>query len=172
MARKPKRKFNLRRVGLSSLASIGALAAADATSVAVMNSTTEPLRFMSVNASFVWSGKAEIDDALTFGFAHSDYSSAEVEECLEAGAAINTGDKIAEEQSNRLVRTIGTIAGVSAAAAGSGAAFNNGNPVKVRLNWLMGIGDTLNIFIRNSSGVVYSAGGALTVNGDLWVKDA
>ncbi len=131
------------------------------------------MRFMSVNASYAWSDLAGgADDACTFGFAHSDYSAAEVEECLEAGATMDLGNKVAQEQANRLVRQIGTISGPSAGVGSSGFSFNDGKPIKTRLNWLMAIGDRLNLWIRNSSGVIWTTGSSVTIVGDLWVKDS
>jgi len=131
------------------------------------------MRFISVNASYSWSDiGAIIDDGAQFGFAHSDYSAAEVEEALEAGGSMDLGDKIDQEHANRLVRQIGTISQAGALAAAAGASFNDGKPVKTRLNWLMSTGDTLNVWVRNASGVVWTTGSGITVLGDLWVKDA
>ncbi len=167
-----RRKFNLRRVRIASASAAGALAAGDVVSNQVTDATSNTVRFMSVNASYAWSDLGGgADDACTFGLAHSDYTAAEVEECLEAGASMDIGNKVAREQANRLVRQIGTITGSSGGVGSSGFSFNEGNPVKTRLNWLMSIGDRLHVWIRNSSGVVWTTGSSVTINGDLWVKD-
>ncbi len=102
--------------------------------------------------------------------AHSDYTAAEVEECLEAQTAINPGNKVGQEQANRLVRSVGTVAGQGLAGASLG--FNDGKPVKTKLNWHMAIGDALNVWIRNGSQVVYTTGSALRVQGTIWIKDS
>jgi len=137
---------------------------------AVTGSAADTYRLISVKASYSWSDKATIDDAATFGLAHSDYDAAEIEECLEASTSIDLGDKIAQERANRLVRTIGTITGDSN-VANQGNNFAGGRLVKTRLNWLMSIGDTLTLWIRNSSGNVYTTGSAITMAGDFWIKD-
>ncbi len=166
------RNYRLRKVKINSSVPVGALAAGDVVTAAITSSTSDPLRFISVIASYSWSDiAAVIDDGLTFGFAHSDYTAAEIEECLEVAASIDLGDKIAQEQANRLVREIGTISQSGSVAANSGAMYNDGKPVKTRLNWLMSTGDQLGLWVRNASGVVYTTGSDLTVAGDLWVKD-
>ncbi len=172
MAKKRSRRFNLRKVRINSSLSIGALASADVVAAAVTNATSNTLRFMSLIASYSISNlAATIDDAFTFGCAHSDYSAAEIEECLEAGGSMDIGDKIAREQADRLVREIGTISGSAGTPVAGGVQFNDGRPVKTRLNWLMAIGDTLQLWVRNGSGTVYTTGNNLTISGNLWVKD-
>ncbi len=172
MARKGKRRFNLRKVKIAGGVTCGALASNDVTSGAVTNAVSDPLRFISLDCSYTWSDiAAVIDDACQFGVAHSDYDSSQIEECLEALGSIDLGDKLAQEKANRYVREIGTIAGAGAPAADSGAAFNDGRRKKVRLNWLMSTGDTLALWVRNGSGVVWTTGSRLVISGDLWVQD-
>ncbi len=173
MAKKGRksRRFNLRKVRVAAAAVIGALAALDVTKTAATSATASTLRVISVDCSYAWSDKADIDDGAQFGWAHSDYSAAEIEECLEASSSIDIGDKVEQERANRLVREIGIIAGANTGGAGSGASFNQGMPVKTRLNWLLSIGDTLDLWVRNSSGVVYTTGSTLVASGNLWVKD-
>ena len=173
-ATKPKRRrafpSHLRIVRITSSSAIGALASLDVVANAIISTSANRYRAISFNCSYSWASKAEIDDAASFGFAHSDYTDAEIEECLEAATAISQGDKVAQERANRLVRQIGTMAGVSSIAAG-GAQFNNGMKVKTRLNWLMGIGSTVQLWVRNSSGAVYTTGSTITINGELLLSD-
>ena len=119
--------------------------------------------------SYTWIDKATADDGMAFGVAHSDYTAAEIEECLESFASMDRGDKIAQEHSRRLVRQIGTFSG---SGGGSAASFNSGMPVKTKLNWYIGSGDQVQIWIRNGSGTVYTTGSAITINGDVWLKDS
>ncbi len=169
--RKPTRRFNLRKVRIAAAVTMGAVAALDVVAGTIHPTPVNPLRAVSLKASYMWSGiAAPADDGMEFGIAHSDYSAAEIEECLEASAAIDQGDKIAQERANRLVRTIGMMSGSGPATDGQ-RAYNNGRPVKVKLNWLLGIGDSLIGWARNGSGVVWTTGSELLVQGDLWVKD-
>ncbi len=166
-----RRRFSLRRVRIASSPAIGALATEDVVVVPITASVADKLRLISFNAIYTWVDiAAAVDGGLEFGLCHSDYSAAEVEECLEAANSIDLGDKIAQEQANRLVRRVGSMSSVSA-ATGQEAQFNEGRQVKTKLNWLLSAGDTLNIWMRNGSGIVYTAGSSISVLGDLWVKD-
>ncbi len=170
--RKYHRNYKLRRVRLATTSALGALGAGAVVANNIVNAAADTYRLISVDCSYSWSGKQEVDDAATFGLAHGDYTAAEIEESLEAITAIDLGDKVAQEQANRLVREIGTFAGSTAGVANAGAIFNDGRRMKVRLNWAMSIGQQVTLWIRNSSGVVYTTGSVITMNGDLWIKDA
>ncbi len=175
MAKKGRkgRRFQLRKVRIQGGVSIGALAAADAMSGVMTTVGTTPYRVMSIDNNWsITNLGAAIDDGFEFGVAHSDYTAAEIEECLESQASIDYGDKVAAEQANRLVRTIGVITNMGTALVGAGIQYNDGRPVKVRLNWLMSIGDGLQVWVRNSSAVVYTTGASISFIGHMWVKDS
>ncbi len=126
---------------------------------------------MSINLAWNLSDLgATSDSGFEFGVAHSNYTAAEVEECLEAEAAIDIGDKIELERAGRLVRTVGFMMG--APGTGAGLSFNDGKQFKTKLNWHIGIGNTLNMWIRNGSNVVWTTGAIINSVGEIWVKDA
>ncbi len=145
------------------------LSPADLVSGSLSGATTATTRIVSAKLMFSWIDKTAADGAMEFGLAHSDYSAAEIEECLEASTSMAVGDKLANERANRLVRSLGTITGNQNVALGE-AAFNDGNPIHVKLNWLLEIGQNLTIWMKNSSGTIYSTGSSISVLGDLWVK--
>ncbi len=170
--RRKARRSNLRRVRVNAVLSVGALAALDVTSGAMTDAVADKLRFISLIGSWGWSDiGAVIDDGMSFGVAHGDYSAQEIEECLEATTGIDLGDKLALEKTNRLVREIGMFTNTTSVAAVGGSSFNDGAPVKTRLNWLMSEGDTLQIWVRNASATVYTTGSEIIFSGNLWVKD-
>ncbi len=166
------RNYRLRKVRSQANFGIGALAAADVVVGVLSGTLTNTLRVISCNGSWtIINLAAAVDGGFEFGVSHSDYTAAEIEECLEAQSSMDLGDKVAQEQANRLVRTIGTISPEGTALVGGEISFNEGKPVKVRLNWLLSIGDTLNMWVRNGTGTVYTTGSALAFVGELWVKD-
>ncbi len=175
MAKRPYRKrrsFNLRRVRVQNELAIGALAADDVISGALTLAGVGTYRAMSIKCAWGLSDiPIGLDDNFQFGVAHSDYTAAEIEECLEAQESIDLGDKVAQERANRLVRLIGIMNPIIV-TADTGAQFQNGRQVKTRLNWLMSIGDTLVVWVRNGSGTIWSTGTLITTIGDLWVKDS
>jgi len=151
----------------------GALAAGDVQIGDITEAATDVYRLMTIKASYSWAEVgAIIDDGFTFGVCHGDYTAAEVEECLEAQGALDRGDKIELEKSNRLVREIGTIASLQGGTSTGSMVFANGRPVKTKLNWYMSAGDKLKGWIRNNSTIIWSNGSALGVHGAIWVKDS
>ncbi len=171
-----KRKYTgkrPRKVRLAASIAAGALTAGDVTFNALTAVATDSYRLLSVKNSYSWTDiQAVIDDGLEFGLAHSDYSAAEIEECLESQASIDLGDKVAQEQANWLVRSLGRISSNGVAAGGGSIPFNEGRPLKTKLNWKMSTGDSLSLWIRNGSGVVWTTGSEVSVIGDFWVIDS
>ncbi len=168
--RRARRSFNLREVRVATSLSIGALAAGDVIVGAITAAATDPIRIVSSKLTWaVTDIAAATDDGQEVGYCHSDYSSAEVEECLEQSGSIDLGSKIAQEQANRLVRTVGRMPGI--AALNASLTLEEGSPIKTKLNWRLSSGDTLNLWIRNSSNAVWTTGSGITVQGSLWVKD-
>ncbi len=150
---------------------IGGLVTQDVVQSAGSANATNTLRIMSLDMAWgIVDLGAATDDGFTFGVAHSDYTAAEIEECLEATGSMDIGDKVAQEQANRLVREIGTIS-PQAALAGGGANFADGRRVKTKLNWVLAIGDNLAVWVRNASSANYTTGASLVGNGVMWVKD-
>ncbi len=153
-------------------ASIGALAAADVVAGIMTTGGTSPYRLTSIDVNWsITNLAATVDDNFEFGVAHSDYDAAEIEECLESQASIDFGDKVAAERANRLVRSIGVITS-GVATLDQGIQFNDGRPVKTRLNWKMSTGDFLDVWVRNGSGAVWTTGSSISFIGKMWVRDS
>ncbi len=87
---------------------------------------------------------------LIFGVAHSDYSDAEIEAVLENQASWDQGSKVEQEVAKRLVRQIGTFQATE-------IDFNDGEPMKTKLNWRLNSGDTLKMWVYNNSDDALSA---------------
>ncbi len=169
-----KRGRRPRKVRLAGGLPTTALASKDVVQGALTAAATDPYRLLSAKLSYAWEDIAAVaDDGMEFGLAHSDYSAAEIEECLESQASIDLGDKVAQEQANRLVRTVGRISSTGRTVVDMGSEpFNGGRPVKTKLNWKMSTGDQLALWIRNGSGTVWTVGGSLQAIGDFWVVDS
>ncbi len=163
--RHPKRKFNLRKVRYDSANVLTTLANRIVQSDGLTGTSANLYRVMSVKCTWTLKGLTAGEGPLVFGFNHSDYSVTEIKECIEAQAAIDQGDKVAQEQANRLVRIVGSFSG-----SASNEKFNDGRPMKTRLNWSIGIGDAVNMFTYNDSGATLTTGAIVDTNGVLWVK--
>ncbi len=166
------KNYRLRRVRSSSQSGdLSALAANVAITAAMFGAPAgRPYRMISCNGT--WSLEAmDINDGpLVVGFAHGDYTATEIKECIEAAGSINVGNKIEQERANRLVRIVATFGqpGVDQ----SDVMLNDGKPIKTRLNWLIPLGITFNIFVYNDgSAAVEAITKQVKFNGDCWVKD-
>ncbi len=165
-----KRRFNLRKVKIESSLAVGALAASDVTSSALTATSANKYRVTSVKCSYMIADlPALADGGYQFGIAHSSYTAAQIEEAIEATGAIDIGNLVSQEQANRRVREIGTIGGSQGTAVGGEILYNEGRPVKTKLNWNIGIGDTLVMYVRNGSSVIYTTGALLKSKGEMWV---
>ncbi len=162
------RNYRLRRVRVSPSLALATLAANTALTAGMSAAAQSTYRCISITAT--WSEVAQIAQTggpFTVGYAHSDYSVAEIKEAIESASAIDQGDKIAQERANRLVRIVGVLD-----AGNEGVStLNDGRPIKTRLNWLIAIGDIVNMFAYND-GTVAVTGAVVKVTGDMWVKDS
>ncbi len=171
MARKPKarRRFTLRRVRVSPSLALVTLAANTALTAGMSGNADGAYRCVSIKATWGMHGvNNQTGGPFTVGYAHSDYTVAEIKECIEAASAINLGDKIAQEKANRLVRIVGVL---DAADATQGDDLNDGKPISTKLNWMILIGKQVNLFAYND-GTVAVTGASLKVTGDMWIRDS
>ncbi len=88
---------------------------------------------------------------IIFGVAHSDYSDAEIEAVIENQASWDQGSKVEQEVAKRLVRQIGKFTSKILISGPSDVGFNDGKPMKTKLNWRLNTGDTLKMWAYNIS---------------------
>ncbi len=158
------RSFRLRRVRVSPEQPLLTLASDTALIVDVAPAADGAYRCISISGVHAIVNLAAVDGPVTVGFAHGDYTIAEIKACLEQAGAISVGNKTAQEVANRQVRVVGVISGLH-------AVLNDGRPIKTRLNWLIPIGKTVSLFAFNESTGVLITGSRQTFTGDMWVKD-
>lgn len=163
--RSPRRRFTLRRVRVTPERALSTLASDTVIANAFVANATSPYRAMSIKATWSIIGLTVGEGPITVGIAHSDYTVAEIKEALEAATSINPALKVEAEQGNRLVRIVGTI-------SQGQQQLNNGNPIKTRLNWLMGVGAAPVMFAYNEFPAALTTGAVVHAQGDLWVKDS
>ncbi len=162
---KSPRRYSLRKVRITAELALVTLASDTALTVAAVAAAGGAYRLVTVKASYAMRSMAAGDGPLTVGWAHGDYSVTEIKECMEAQAAINQGNKVAQEQANRLIRIVGTF-------TGGDSTLNDGRPIKTRLNWLITIGQVPNIFAFNEDSGSLTTGALMTVQGDIYIKDS
>ncbi len=144
---------------------LGTLATDTAITNALTANAVSSYRAVTVKATHAIIGLTAAEGPITVGYAHDDYSVTEIKEALEAAASIDPGDKIAQEQSNRLVRIVGVITPEI-------PQLNDGRPISTKLNWLIGVGHAINMFAYNEFPASLTTGAVQHLQGDLWVKDS
>ncbi len=167
--RNPKRKraFNLRAVRASPSLALGTLASVTAIAGPVYGNADGAYRIMSLSGTWSTENHTAGEGPIVVGFAHGDYTVTEIKEFIESGASISIGNKIANEQANRLIRRVGTFSGLLTEET-----LNDGKVIKTRLNWAIPIGTNLNMFAYfDGSDANLTTGTFVRFNGTGWVKD-
>ncbi len=120
--------------------------------------------FRATSMKAFWAVKQQTtgEGPLVFGYAHGDYTVAEIDENLEVDYS-DPGDKIAMERSKRLVRRVGQFPSIAVDEV-----WDSGRPVKTRLNWVLNEGKNLSLFIKNKSSGALTTGTILTVSGTMY----
>ncbi len=162
----PRRRYSLRQVRITPEIVLSTLASATAIVSVLTAASTSQYRAISVKATWTIRALTGNEGPVTVGYAHSDYTVVEIKEALEASLSISPGDKVAQERTNRLVRIVGTFGDADQAV------LNDGRPIKTRLNWLITIGQSVNMFAFNDSGSALTTGSSVHLFGSLYVKDA
>ncbi len=90
------------------------------------------------------------DGPIMVGLAHSDYSSAEIEEWIESlTGSWDVGDLISQEISQRKIRQIGVFISRGSGGAGSIDALNEGKEILTKCNWQLQTGDGVRFWAYN-----------------------
>ncbi len=92
---------------------------------------------------------------LICGWAHSDYTDAEVEEWLESANSWKEGDMQAQEKSRRRIWQIGTFA-IMPTSINEVVALNQGRLLTTKLGVRLMEGQTLRFWVYNAGGVAFA----------------
>ncbi len=166
LAKKGGRKFTLRAVRVTSTVTVGNVLAQIAVTGALLGTADGAYRLISCKNTWSMTNNTAGDGSLVVGYAHGDYTVTEIKEFIESASSINIGNKIANEQSNRLIRIVGTFPGLLTEEV-----LNDGKPIHTKLNWAIPIGTGVNAFVYNDDGAQRSTGAGVRQNGTVWVRD-
>ncbi len=87
------------------------------------------------------------DGPIMVGVAHSDYTSAEIEEWLENLSSWKEADLIGQEVAKRKIRMVGVF--VTPATVNDAAVLNDGKPIRTKCGWILTQGQTLRVWAYN-----------------------
>ncbi len=96
------------------------------------------------------------------GFAHGDYTVAEINEWYTSTNFLSA-DMVEQEQGRRKCRDIGTLAVIA-----SSESLNDGKAIRVKIGIKIQSGQNLSFWARNSSGASLTTGSVIEFNGKLY----
>ncbi len=124
-------------------------------------------RFFLISADLEWAMRDHTggEGPLKVGIAHGDYTVTEIQENLALTGMEDDGDKIAQEQGRRLVRSSGQFSGLS-----SDEALNDGMAIRTTAKFVIQDGQTVKFYTWNRSGATLTTGTAISITGKLYGK--
>ncbi len=150
MARKGIKRGKYLKGVIDEELNLGTLAAATLVGDTWDHSVTERAIVTSIVATWSLDGMVAGQGPIIFGVAHADYTDAEIEAVIENTGAWNSGDRTQQEVARRLVRQIGVFVGKQGTGTND-VQWNDGKPVKTKLNWPLITGQTLRMWAYNIS---------------------
>ncbi len=151
---------------------LGTLAAKTLIAGAFDESANQRMLVSSIVATWTLDGMVAGQGPILFGIAHSDYDSPEIEAVIENTGSWDEGNKVAQEIAKRQVRIIGTMVGPMDTGTDD-VVWNDGKPVKTKLNWILNTSDTLDLWAYNlSTAALTTAAPVLRASGhaNLWPR--
>ncbi len=139
--------------------SLGALAAADVAKGDFTQTVDHKVYALWAKGSWRVDGATAAEGPINVGFAHNDYTAAEIEECIESTASWDAGDKVAQEQRRRKVRHVGALEW----QANTAAAMQDGKEQYTVLKFMVEEGQTIATWARTRT--LLTTGITLTFSG-------
>ncbi len=148
-----KRKFrNYLRGEVDEQFALGTLAANTVITDVVDDTLREKAWLSSVVLTWALDNftPATTDGPIMVGVAHSDYSTAEIEEWIENAASWHQGDMVAQEIGKRRIRKVGMFRSDAAVTATGAYVLNDGKPIKTKCGWQLITAQTLRFWAYNT----------------------
>ncbi len=168
---KKRRSGNFVAIPVNGSLTIGALANQAVVLDDILGGNlTEDLFVMSTDIQGVAIGlTAGEGDPSQLGFAHGDYSAAEVAENLNV-ILLGPASKIEQERARRLVRKTGILAGdgLNTQVAMTLIGKDGSRLVRTKCKFTVQSGKTLNMFWFNNSGATMTTGGTFRYSGTVY----
>ena len=160
----------MKQVRVNSGADMGAISTKIAVSADLIAVADTAYRLMSISGSWLWAAVPNTAGGLVFGVAAPGYTTAQIEEWLEATTSIDRLDRIANERANRKIRQIGIFDSTSLGGNAGDVTFNDGKVTTTKLNWAVPIGGQPQFWGYNADTAALAVGSNLNFTGKATVK--
>ncbi len=161
MARK---RSGVRPAHISESLPLLTLANLDVLGEVLPDTVDKPTFILSIDATWSLNGLTGGEGPILVGWAHADYSDAEVEEWIENQGAWGTSDLVQQEVAKRKIRTAGEFSGVA-----GDEVLNDGKFIRTRMKFMLNAGQTMRFWAYNRSGAALTTGASLLVEGTAWL---
>ncbi len=165
---KKRSSSRFRAVPFSIQLALGTLA--DETVVAgnlFASNSTRDSYIVSIDWSASMRNHTAAEGPVEIGFAHDDYTVGEIAECLDAGASFDPGNKVAQEQARRLVRTAGIFSGLT-----TDETLHLGTPKRTTMKFLVSQGFNVSFWARNRNGSALTTGSVIELSGKAYMRQS
>ncbi len=164
---KRRKRYNANFVVIrfSTTITLGTLASNTVISASMFGGELADRAIHLISADAYWAARGATagNGPIIVGFAHSDYSVAEILECLTSNA-LDTGDLISVERSKRLVREAGQFSNFS-----TDQVLNDGRPKRTKIGITTPTGFDYSVWAWNKSGAQLDTGQVIEVSGKAYV---
>ncbi len=164
-SRKRSRRGRIIKGVVDEALTLGTLASTTLVGGAYDDSVQQRTFLISHTAVWYLRNATALEAGVLCGFAHSDYSDAEIEEFIENTGSWDEGDLIGQEVGKRKVRIVGQFSGLT-----SDLALNDGKPIYTKCMWILNSGDSLRLWAYNLSGGALTTGSVMTNSGHVWLR--
>ncbi len=150
-AKSPKRrKFRAYIKGrISQFLSLTTLGGVTLVSDIIDDTVDETTYISSVKATWALKGLSldQNDGPIMVGWAHSDYTDAEIQANITQNTNWSRGDLVSQEIGKRKVKIVGVLTAAPSVAEGS--TLNDGKPITTKLGWVLTTGQSIRYWAFN-----------------------
>ncbi len=144
---------------------LSTLAAATLISSDLSDNVDEESFLLSTECVYAIRGATAGEGPIIIGWAHNDYTDAEIEAWVELSQGWTRGDLVAMEIQKRKIRQVGIFAN-----QGTDEILNDGKPLKTPMKFTLVSAKGLALWAYNASGAQLATGQVVTANGHAWLK--
>ncbi len=159
------RKTRILKGNIDEEFSLGTLAAATLLSSALSDNVDEEAFLLSTECVYSLRNHTAGEGPIIVGWAHNDYTDAEIEAYIENTQGWSRGDLIQQEIAKRFVRIVGIFSGES-----TDEVLNDGKMLKTPMRFNLVSAKGLDFWAYNDSGGTLTTGAVVAANGHAWLK--
>ncbi len=127
---------------------------------------TERTYFNRIGCTYALHGLTAGEGPVIIGWAHGDYTDAEVEAWVENTTAWDEGDLVSQEVRKRKIRQVGTFGDGTVAQE-----LNDGKKLWITAGWIQDAGSTLRLWCYND-GAILTTGAQVVASGHVTARPA